>query len=156
MKTDPNKACSVPREKVLWALVHDLIAHPLMALCAYSKFGRLLHDFTSGKAWPDTPRAVRLHKPRVYHQTCEFGRLRAVEVKPYYPDSEVGFYEVRHPRTGHSVVSYGTAPVVMSRAINEFREWWNLFGGVFEPWPNDSQMYARLRAMDSQWDNLFR
>lgn len=52
MKTDPNKACSNKKEHLLWALLHDGIAHPFMALTKYSKLSKRFHDFTSQKAWP--------------------------------------------------------------------------------------------------------
>lgn len=54
MKLDPN-ACRVERREVLaWAVVHDLIAHPLLALGCYTRPVRWLHDATSALAWPRT------------------------------------------------------------------------------------------------------
>lgn len=52
MKKDPNKYCINYEQCLLWAIIHDTIAHPLMALTFYKidlfiKF----HDFTSRKAW---------------------------------------------------------------------------------------------------------
>lgn len=52
MKTDPNKACSNVKEKLFWAVIHDGIAHPLMAFTGYSKWSKRFHDYTSNKAWP--------------------------------------------------------------------------------------------------------
>lgn len=52
MRTDPRKACANEDEKLLWALVHDGIAHPLMALTLFSKWSIAFHDWTSTKAWP--------------------------------------------------------------------------------------------------------
>lgn len=153
MKTDPNKACTVPRERLPWAMLHDLIAHPAMALTLYSTISRRLHDFTSAKAWPASDRAARIRQPRKYRQTTPFGRLIATEEKPYTDDGK-GFWRVVHPGTGHAVVSYGMPHEVMARALEEFREWWNLFGDQFAPLPADAAMYARLRAMDEQWRNL--
>jgi hypothetical protein len=52
MKTDPNKACSNVKERLLWAVLHDALAHPVMALSGYSKWAKRFHDYTSHKAWP--------------------------------------------------------------------------------------------------------
>ncbi len=52
MKTDPNKACKNLEEKLGWAIIHDLVAHPLLILTFYSKFSLWFHDYTSKKAWP--------------------------------------------------------------------------------------------------------
>ncbi|MNE12803.1 hypothetical protein D3C81_442100 [compost metagenome] len=52
MRTDPRKACANQEEKLSWALVHDGIAHPLMALTLFSKLAVAFHDWTSQKAWP--------------------------------------------------------------------------------------------------------
>lgn len=32
MRIDPRKACANTEEKWFWAFIHDLIAHPIMAL----------------------------------------------------------------------------------------------------------------------------
>ena len=52
MKIDPNKCCVVYEQCLFWAIVHDAIAHPLMALTFY-KFQPIinLHDYTSARAW---------------------------------------------------------------------------------------------------------
>lgn len=52
MRTDPRAACANTDERLLWALVHDAIAHPLMALTLYSRWFMKFHDFTSHRAWP--------------------------------------------------------------------------------------------------------
>jgi hypothetical protein len=50
-RIDPNRACSRPGY-LGWALLHDAVAHPLMALTGYSRLGVAFHDFTSRRAWP--------------------------------------------------------------------------------------------------------
>lgn len=55
MKTDPNKGCANQEQRLFWALVHDGVAHPFMALTNYSRLSLRFHDFTSHKAWPRTP-----------------------------------------------------------------------------------------------------
>jgi hypothetical protein len=55
MKTDPREACSTPNEDLWWALVHDGLAHPLMALTNYAGFAVRFHNWTSRKAWPKKP-----------------------------------------------------------------------------------------------------
>lgn len=52
MKTDPNKGCKNVTEKLGWAIVHDLVAHPLMAVTRYSNLSMRFHNYTSHKAWP--------------------------------------------------------------------------------------------------------
>jgi len=52
MRTDPRKACANREERLLWALVHDGIAHPLMALTLFSGWAVRFHDWTSARAWP--------------------------------------------------------------------------------------------------------
>jgi hypothetical protein len=52
MKLDPNNYCVTYKQNLFWAMVHDIIAHPLMALTFYKinlfiKF----HDYTSHLAW---------------------------------------------------------------------------------------------------------
>jgi hypothetical protein len=51
MKKDPNKYCINFKQHLLWAIIHDVIAHPLMGLTLYSKYSIIFHDFTSSKAW---------------------------------------------------------------------------------------------------------
>lgn len=52
MKTDPNKACTNKKQNIFWAVVHDLVSHPLMAVSGYSKWSLSFHNWTSHKAWP--------------------------------------------------------------------------------------------------------
>lgn len=52
MKTDPNLACKNREERLFWAIVHDAIAHPVMALTGYSNWAMKFHNYTSHKAWP--------------------------------------------------------------------------------------------------------
>lgn len=52
MKTDPNKGCANTEQRLLWAIVHDGLAHPLMALTGYCRWSLAFHDYTSRKAWP--------------------------------------------------------------------------------------------------------
>lgn len=51
-KLDPNLYCVHFEESLPWALVHDIIAHPLMAITLYKWKPALdFHNFTSHKAW---------------------------------------------------------------------------------------------------------
>lgn len=52
MRTDPRKACANKDERLLWALLHDGIAHPLMAITLFSAWSIWFHDWTSQRAWP--------------------------------------------------------------------------------------------------------
>jgi len=52
MKKDPNKYCVVFEQSLPWALIHDIIAHPAMALTLYKvPLFIQFHDFTSAHAW---------------------------------------------------------------------------------------------------------
>ena len=52
MRTDPRSACHNSEEVLSWALLHDFVAHPLMAVTFYSDWSVRFHDWTSFKAWP--------------------------------------------------------------------------------------------------------
>ena len=52
MKSDPNAGCPNHGENLAWAIIHDLLAHPLMALTGYGGWAIRFHDYTSRKAWP--------------------------------------------------------------------------------------------------------
>ena len=51
MKTDPNKHCISFKQNLLWAIMHDIIAHPLMGITGYCKWSIAFHNYTSHKAW---------------------------------------------------------------------------------------------------------
>jgi hypothetical protein len=51
MKKDPNKCCIIYEENIMWALIHDVFAHPLMGLTGYSLLSQRFHDYTSARAW---------------------------------------------------------------------------------------------------------
>lgn len=57
MRTDPRKACKNAEERRFWALVHDGIAHPLMAFSLFAAWSVRFHDWTSHRAWPRAPKA---------------------------------------------------------------------------------------------------
>ena len=52
MKLDPNNCCVNYKENLLFAIIHDLIAYPLLALTFYKfQFAKDFHNWTSHKAW---------------------------------------------------------------------------------------------------------
>jgi len=52
MKIDPDSCKVNLKENLMWAIIHDLIAHPLLALSLYRiKVFINFHDYTSRKAW---------------------------------------------------------------------------------------------------------
>lgn len=93
MRTDPRKACANQEEKLLWALIHDGIAHPLMALSLFSGWAVAFHDWTSKKAWPR--KVAEVSKQIWYHKedkkktlfpllnTCAITKLRTAS-HPYH------------------------------------------------------------------------
>ncbi|OZI58741.1 hypothetical protein [Bordetella genomosp. 1] len=94
MRTDPRKGCANEREALGWAILHDLIAHPLMVLTGWSRLSLRLHDFTSHKAWPRATAPA----PRVWRiPTARFGVLEVTEIQP------PGCYSVRHGLILHTL-----------------------------------------------------
>ena len=52
MKKDPNECCVIFDESLPWALIHDIIAHPLMGITLYKvELFIRFHDYTSKHAW---------------------------------------------------------------------------------------------------------
>lgn len=52
MKKDPNIYCINYKQNLMWALIHDIIGHPLMAITFYKMDIFIsFHDYTSQKAW---------------------------------------------------------------------------------------------------------
>lgn len=89
MRTDPRAACANAEEKLAWALIHDGLAHPLMALTGYCRPAVAFHDWTSKKAWPRP--TTRLHQADSFaHPT--HGILRVREIEPL----DRGFWAVDH------------------------------------------------------------
>ena len=74
MRTDPRGACANEHQRLLWALVHDGLAHPLMALTGWSKWSLRFHDWTSHKAWP----RVEPRRKGIIHRTLVFEHAQAV------------------------------------------------------------------------------
>ena len=52
MKLDPNNYCVLYEQNIFWAIIHDVVAHPLMALTFY-KINLFIqfHNYTSNLAW---------------------------------------------------------------------------------------------------------
>jgi hypothetical protein len=63
MKTDERRLAWAFNESHVWALVHDAIAHPLMAVFYYARWTRRFHAWTSDKAWPPAQPVRRLPHP---------------------------------------------------------------------------------------------
>jgi len=64
MKLDPNKYCVNFKQNLGWALIHDIIAHPLMALTLYRAPWLIqFHRYTSEQAWIRGSKLKRQAKP---------------------------------------------------------------------------------------------
>lgn len=113
MKTDPRKGCANVDERFAWALVHDLVAHPLMALTCWSAWSLRFHDYTSFRAWP----RPQEHKPEtVWFMTAKFGRVRVESSGP-------GFWRAYHGIISHAVtVKAASAFDAMAQAVAWFEE----------------------------------
>lgn len=121
MRTDPRRACANTDENLFWAIVHDLLSHPLMALTLYSGFALRFHDWTSHRAWPRvsaTP--VSCHLVR-----SDFGTVEVCDL-----GSNV--WSVKHPNVHHCFVTNATTPWSAARkAGGWFRILADEFGGDF-------------------------
>jgi hypothetical protein len=121
MKTDPRKACANAEEKLFWALLHDGIAHPLMALTLYSRSSLVLHDATSRRAWP-RPKAI---DPRPYWQKTKYGWMKITEIAP-------GIYSIPHFKVSHTFVTNAASPIeAAEKAEDAFDALAEQHGGEF-------------------------
>lgn len=120
MRTDPRKACANERQLLVWAVVHDLVAHPLMVITGYSRASIRFHDATSVRAWP---RAQGSALQPVWIASDRYGLLRVTE-KPG------GFFEIEHGRIFHTFVVKATD---ITQAIEQAEEW---FGSLAELIPH--------------------
>lgn len=109
MKLDPNRACQSENERLLWAILHDLIAHPFLAITLYSKVGRRFHDFTSHKAWP---RGAGDYDHFTVNSTS-FGLVEGVKRKN-------GIWTISHPGIRHDVTVKAKS---MSEALEKAEDW---------------------------------
>ena len=94
MMTDPRKACGNTEQLLLWAFVHDLIAHPFMAITFWSKPALKFHDWTSNKAWP---RKDEFIGEQDYSFVFRKARIVASNIAP-------GVWSVAHPSVSHCLV----------------------------------------------------
>lgn len=122
MKTDPRAACSNEKEALLWAIIHDLIAHPLMGLTLYSKASLRFHDFTSHRAWP---RVLPSQHEEFAMQSARFGAIKARWIGGQ-------FYAFDHPTVSHTFVTNAADAVeAMEKAETAFGVLADEFGGAF-------------------------
>jgi hypothetical protein len=123
MKTDPREACANAEEKRGWAILHDLVAHPLLILTGYSIWALAFHDYTSHKAWPrQQHKASKETKmPTIY------GWLTVKEVAP-------GVYSIQHGFVAHKFVTTADSAL---HAVHKALEWFDVLavevGGIFKP-----------------------
>jgi len=110
MRTDPRTACANAEERVGWAIVHDLVCHPLMALTCWSDWSLRFHDWTSNRAWP---RPVQFRQETLIVHDERFGDLKVVAVAP-------GLYNVYHGRIAHR---YGVQARDMEDALAQTERW---------------------------------
>lgn len=111
MRTDPRKACANEKQLLLWAIIHDLVAHPLMALTGYSAASLRFHDVTSRRAWP---RDTRTPATAILVPSDRFGMLRVRALQP------IGFFEIRHGMIAHCFV---TSAADVTDAVEKAEEW---------------------------------
>jgi len=114
MRTDPRKACANEKQLLFWAVLHDLVAHPLLVLTGYSSMSLRFHDATSCRAWP---REASQHRRGTFSVPSDrFGTLQIT------PLSARGFYEIKHPVIDHrlEIKAEGVAD-----AVDQADEWFS-------------------------------
>lgn len=104
MRTDPRKACANKEERLLWALVHDGLAHVLMALTFYSAWSVRFHDWTSQRAWP------RNRPAKVGFSLCTTDPKEAEFLRMAYKARGHGVWSKTTP-LGDGVFLYQVAPL---------------------------------------------
>lgn len=123
MRTDPRVACANAEERCGWALLHDFVAHPLMALTFWSKPSLRFHDWTSRRAWP---RSLPELRATVRVQTVHWGELSVERVSG-------DCYRIGHPNIDHSlVVTARDAVHAIEQAVDWFDSLAAEFGGKFD------------------------
>lgn len=124
MRTDPRAACANAKELIGWAILHDLIAHPFMALTGYSAWSLRFHNWTSLHAWPRV-RPAKLRTPVT--MPSRWGDMVAVEV-------QTKFWRIQHPNMENALVLYGDdAVAILEQAEAYFQSLADEFGGPFLP-----------------------
>lgn len=115
------------KERWLWAFVHDLIAHPLMAITNWSALSLRFHDYTSHRAWPREtyPLGTTVNVPST------FGDMQLTEVAP-------NVWKVQHPNVRHAVVLGGDPIQVAEEAEAWFKDLAATHGGKFSPLTKES------------------
>ena len=122
MKTDPNQACRNDEQRFWWAVAHDLIAHPFMAITLWSSWSLKFHDWTSRQAWPRDSVAP----PEFSHAWMPLWHRVA------YRRMHGNFYEVLHPAVSHSFrCQADNAAGALSKAVVHFIDLANRHGGQF-------------------------
>lgn len=123
MRIDPRKACANTEEKWFWAFIHDLIAHPIMALTNWGSLALKFHDWTSHHAWP-RKHAVKLRQSHIYLSGVH--RMTATEISP-------NIWRIEHPTVSHVLITNSTSGW---GALDKARDWFDLlaaeFGGSFD------------------------
>lgn len=111
MRTDPRKACENEKQLLVWAIIHDLIAHPFMALTLYWRVSLRLHDWTSQRAWPRNTAIAPFEIAVV--PSDRWGLLLVTR-------TPAGFYEIKHPVLAHR---FGVKAINIDDAVEQAEEW---------------------------------
>lgn len=124
MKTDPRIACANERELFWWAILHDLVAHPLMALTFYSALSLRFHDWTSKHAWPrdENPQSnivTRLPAPVLETKVWSPFKKKNVRVS-VHPTTMEGFWSIDFSHRHHTLVVKAETAI---DAVNDGAGW---------------------------------
>lgn len=123
MRTDPRTACANEREMFWWAMLHDLIAHPFMALTIYSTLSLRFHDWTSNHAWPRNPYSDENIVDRLGGAVLEADVWSPMKNKyvrvSVHPTTMDGFWSIDYGHRHHSLtVKEDTSFAAMKRGID--------------------------------------
>lgn len=96
MRTDPRKACKNEKERRGWAFLHDLLAHPFMAVTLWARASIRFHNWTSLKAWPREKASLEWWPMKVLLKTEHWGLLTATEIAR-------DVWSIDHPTVLHTI-----------------------------------------------------
>ena len=123
MRTDPRIACANEHELFWWAILHDLIAHPFMALTFYSGLSLRFHDWTSRHAWPRNEDADEHVVDRAAYPVLEVDAWSPMKSKyvrlGIYSTTMEGFWMIDFGHRYHALtVKEETAQAAMKRGVD--------------------------------------
>lgn len=138
MRADPRNACANEQQRLGWAVLHDLVAHPLLALTGWCGRALRFHDWTSHQAWPSRAPPAR-PSLSVIVDSARFGILNVTSVE------QPGFYSVLHGRFSHAVVVKAAG---VGDAVAQAEVW---FSSLVDQIPHSAAPVEDARIARGRW-----